>query len=114
MRDKLIELLRKPIPVIKGYSTVGETRLSIVDAEKIADRLLAEGVIVPPCKVGDRIYYIDSTNFIDCEVVKQVSINHHGEWLVLLDHSCIGFDEIGKTVFLTREEAEAKLKGDNK
>lgn len=98
MRDRLSNMIQSAVDGCAKYW-----------ANVIADKLLAEGVIVPPCKVGDRIYYIDSTNFIDCEVVKQVSINHHGEWLVLLDHSCIGFDEIGKTVFLTRSEAEQAL-----
>lgn len=59
MKDKLVEILRKPTPIIKGYATVGETRMSIVDAEKIADRLLAEGIVVMPCKIGATIYRID-------------------------------------------------------
>lgn len=104
MKNRLIELLENN-PTLDGTDGTSE------DFAVCADYLIANGVIVPPCKVGDRIYYIDSTNFIDCEVVKQISFNHHGKWLVLLDHSCISFDEIGKTVFLTREEAEQALKG---
>ena len=112
MRDRLIELLKEAHESWLRYvdeCAFNQTALSFSFEQMFADHLLAEGIIVPPCKVGDRIYYIDSTNFIDCEVVKQVSINHHGEWLVLLDHSCIGFDEIGKTIFLTQSEAEKAL-----
>ena len=47
-RDRLIELLRK-----SGASF--ENALP----EEIADHLLANGVIVPPCKVGDEIWVID-------------------------------------------------------
>lgn len=50
MRDRLIEILREPIPVIRGIEIFGESRMSAVDAERHADHLLANGVIVPPCK----------------------------------------------------------------
>lgn len=50
MRDRLVEIL-KPILRVNHYTPTF-----------IADRLLGEGVIVPPCKVGDvvkcdEIYY---------------------------------------------------------
>ena len=43
MRERLIELLRQE-----------QSR----DSEVIADYLLSNGVIVPPCKVGDKVYVI--------------------------------------------------------
>ena len=54
MRDRLIELLTKGQPPFNP--------LNDVCIEKLADYLLANGVIVPPCKVGDvvkcdEIYY---------------------------------------------------------
>lgn len=49
MRERLIEILREPVPVINGYNAIGVSRMSIVDAEKAADRLLENGVIVTPC-----------------------------------------------------------------
>ena len=58
MRDRLIEILREPIPVIRGLEIFGESRMSAVDAERHADHLLENGVIVPPCKVGDNLYVI--------------------------------------------------------
>ena len=99
-RDRLIELLGDYL-----YS------------EQIADYLLANGVIVPPCKVGDNLYYIATCKtaedfgkkYVSWEKVKQISINSHGKWVYLMENSLIAFDEIGKIIFLTKEEAEQAL-----
>ena len=70
-------------------------------SEKEADYLLEHGVIVLPCKVGDTVYQVDAERIYESRV-KQI----------IYDTDNIAFDEraIGKTVFLTREEAERKLK----
>ena len=89
--------------------------------------LLANGVILPPCKVGDTVYVpwkwngekgiatieveeiriYDSKNhymlFIDMESDDEDYNQTYGGWKI--------DDEIGKTIFLTREEAERALKG---
>lgn len=69
--------------------------------EHLADYLLANGVIVLPCKVGDTVYQIDAERVFESQV----------EAIIYATDS-IAFDErvIGKTVFLTREEAERALK----
>lgn len=116
MRDRLIELLRNaPHPDISGD-------------EAIADYLLANGIIVPPCKVGDTVYRtIGHYDYIrECEVVGF----HLGEFSDLRGHkrkpylicrsdssrylSHLDIDKIGKTVFFTLDEAEAALKGGGK
>ena len=120
MRDRLIEILIKPIPELRGYDTIGESRMSIVDAENYADRLLANGVIVPRIKVGDNIYYKQRGKTISAKVfylnvtlmedyVRISEANATSE-----DGFTVEFDEdsIGKTVFLSREEAEQALKGE--
>lgn len=69
--------------------------------EKIAERLIEDGdVIVPPCKVGDTVYQTDGCRIYESTVRE-----------IIYDTDGIAFDEtaIGKTVFLTREEAEAAL-----
>lgn len=48
MRDRLIKLIQD---AVKGCAKHW--------AEIIADYLLENGVIVPPCKVGDTVYQID-------------------------------------------------------
>lgn len=62
MRDRLIELL-KQIDFDYGEECVCASEDGYKGApdlaEFFADRLLANGVIVPPCKVGSTIYRID-------------------------------------------------------
>ena len=69
-----------------------------------------------PCKVGSMIYrfqrYFDDATLTSkikikpCEV-ESVSI----EGLMTTDHVFLLFSDFGKTVFLTREEAEKALEG---
>ena len=114
MRDKLIELLK--------YRRHLET-------SELADVLLANGIIVPPCKVGDTVYAITKDNggeYIGSVEIQNVqakygydigkSIQYYFEGVVssglLIGRRYVFYDfRIGKTVFLTREEAEAALKG---
>ena len=78
--------------------------------EYLADYLLEHGVIVPPCKVGDSVYRPS-----DCLGVVQfviISFNIYESEMFFTDDSenIIYLPDIGKTVFLTREEAEQALK----
>lgn len=69
--------------------------------------------LVLPCKVGDKVYVPDRNNMkVLKKEVRQVSFNHHGKWLVFVGCIVIDVGEFGKTVFITREEAEAALKGE--
>ena len=90
--------------------------------EYLADYLLEHGVIVLPCKVGDRVYEITGRKTVSVYKVRAIRVELFGlfiEWdivegLVWQSLSGINADEIGKTVFLTREEAERALKGREK
>lgn len=75
--------------------------------------------MVLPCKVGDTIYYISPEIYqakieehivigylITKDVYKIISFNPKGKIIYFR------FEFIGKTVFLTREEAEAALRGE--
>ena len=92
--------------------------------ERLADHLLADGVIVPPVKVGQTVY-VNGFGVAEPHCVVSVQANIgisgfvrwrieawlKGEFLVSRDS---GFDfwledEFGKTVFLTKEEAERAL-----
>ena len=80
--------------------------------------------VVLPCKVGDSIYKIDSYNGDEIQVETVAGIEFYGRWFLSDDaydgHICY-FDELGKTIkhcpdywsgyYLTREAAEASLKG---
>ena len=72
-----------------------------------ADYLLENGVIVPPCKVGDVVYLItDHTGDM------RRTVTGFTQDCVLAYAMQIPMSEFGKTVFLTREEAEKALRGD--
>ena len=104
-RERLVELLKladenAQMKLITGYSEVIEDN---------ADYLLENGVIVPPCKVGEDIYNVLPYGFfkgrIFKEKVKGFAIS------IITDKSIFPIRMIGDDVFLTREEAEQALKG---
>ena len=84
----------------------------------LADYLLEHGIIVLPCKVGDRVYEVTGRKTVSVYKVKAIRVELFSlfiEWdivegFVWQSLSGINADEIGKTVFLTREEAERALK----
>ena len=114
MRERLIESLLKCDKEYDVLSCYKERPKRKQAAEIIADYLLANGVIVPPCKVGD-ILYMPLGKILEYEVI---SWRMREEGLQLVTHSRttgglyhIWAACIGKTIFLTREEAEAAFKG---
>ncbi len=104
MRDRLIELIQASV---NGCARNW--------AEVISDHLLANGVVVPPCKVGDMVYHVKGKNVLMMPV-KWFETNNYG-WCACCNYPPMAtfafkFDDFGKTVFLTREEAVRALKGD--
>lgn len=86
----------------------------LVEAEK------AGRVFAPPCKPGDPIWFIiDDSEVCDEEYYVETitEVGTRGLWVsYVLDKpdnmdSFIPWDEIGKTAFLTYEDAKAALKG---
>ena len=110
MRDRLIELLKEQ-----------PSRYS----EDIADYLLENGVIVPPCKVGDTVYYFSENplclsvqpyRIYEAEVVRIVTVGLGTSLVIQIrnEYGCTEIPDIrswGITVFATREEAVQALKG---
>lgn len=88
---------------------------------KVADPLLriqADGrLVVLPCKVGDRLYEVTGRKTISVYEVRAIRVELFClfiEWDILEGFAWrsiagINAGEIGKTVFLTREEAEKAL-----
>lgn len=80
-----------------------------ISAEALARYLLANGVILPPCKVGDEVYRIvkrcGEWQILPC-IVKGITYRG-GEWWDIVVAGPDGM--LGSTVFLTRKEAEAEL-----
>ena len=86
----------------------------ILAAEKLADYedLEEQGRLIKlPCKVGDTIYGLHEAMVceLDTETIG-ISKMPSGEILYLIDGWELDKGDFGKTVFLTKSEAEAKLK----
>ena len=111
MRNRLIELLKK---ADENTSSKFITDYEDVIADNV-DFLLANGVIVPPCKVGDTVYYpvfgIDGVLSY-----KVISIKLNSKGLYVVCENCLSKSQmthratqIGETIFLTKVEAERAL-----
>ena len=128
MKDRLIGLLTQIIQKSDNPLIL----------EHLADHLIAEGVIVSPCKAGDVVYAISESRVEECRCY-EICI-YGNEKLIVTEHNCdydckgcpfnswsqdysgehscqgeygewfFKFEDFGKTVFLTKEEAEARLK----
>jgi hypothetical protein len=105
MRDRLIDL-------IDGSRYWG----SGTSAE-IADHLLANGVIVPPCYIGQEIWHItkhyDGRIEIGKGKVSMLQQKSDKSWKIRISVNSSVWDitpnEIGTRYFLTKEEAERAL-----
>lgn len=89
--------------------------------EKLADWLRENGVIVPPCKVGDIVYYpwvYDGQCGVAFTKVESIKIYVNGLPIIVVEDwgsdmpMPISFtnDDFGKTVFITEEAAKRALK----
>ena len=116
-RDRLIELLEQA--KIKAQDTIGSMNNGF--GAWYADYLLDNGVIVPLCKVGDTVYQV-TRNFISEFRVRFVEIATCGNLFLHTDlisgivytGEVFSESDIGKTVFLAREDAEKALKDTRK
>ena len=121
-RDRLIELLKKdncPSPFLCDEKCKYANLKRCYEA-RTADHLIANGVIVPPCKVGDKVYILksrtsdDKNLYIIEDVVKRIVFDKSEDTGFI--HSRIEFfntssvsDWLFQNIFLTREEAEKVL-----
>lgn len=106
-RDKLIDLLEIE-KAFSRYRTDDQRR------EGIADHLLSEGVIVPPVKLGETVYrisqkHITKMRYIEKTHISRISIDAGGVFVFCACQptvKCV----YGRTVFLSREDAEKALR----
>lgn len=113
MRKRLIDLLGE----CRHLDGIGEELIA-----KQADHLLINGVIVPPCKVGDIVWF-ELYGQIEAAVIYHCTYesSHRGFLLSSVYAKdtrglelTFNQNSLGKGVFLTREEAERALKGEQK
>ena len=88
------------------------------DTTRLADYLLEKGVIIPPVKIGQTVYVITKTDIRAYKVhTIVVGDAYHkcyffAEWYydsLALHNADFDFADVGKTVFLTKEEAQKVL-----
>ena len=115
-RDRLIELIKNAPTTDTVYGNI-KLQTPIQTVQTIADYLLANDVTVLHFKVGNKVYFHQFDN--DCKKVVvegkiiKTSKNASECTVVLKDERKLLFsvDFLGKTVFLTKEEAEKALEG---
>lgn len=107
MRNKLAEMIK---------ARIDNKTWCVFD---LADYLIANGVVVLPFKIGQTLYdaseFYDGTEHPEIYELKsyEMSIDKLTDdiWAFTYDGCFIDYDDIGKTVFLAREDAERALKG---
>ncbi len=117
MRDRLVDLIGEAVNKCKtrtichGCKEYGKGENCIDNI--IADHLIENGVIVPPCKVGDTVYYIGGIHrsLIKSATVVEIIANSTGvSDLFVNGENGVSFENSLDTFFLTKEEAEQALK----
>ena len=105
------------MPVSAGKNPVTRSAYRQIGINKLAAYENAEesGRLVElPCKVGDTVFFIKAAfTFLPepcAGMVRSITLTEK-EILLRTPDRTFGIDKIGKTVFLTREEAETALKG---
>lgn len=95
VREKLIEILEEPCG-------------GLYPAYELADYLLANGVTVQECKLGDKIYQTDGVRIYE-SIIDEITFTAKHTIFVTEN---IAFDEraIGNSIFLSYAEAEAHLR----
>lgn len=134
-RERLVELLKNKSCFYNKCPSASCDKCEYIiinkhDAERITDNLLADGWMRPPCKVGETVWanrdcfdlpYTEHGKVIPCEVIA-IKETKKGKYILLKPllietygmrrvNAWFPFSAVGKTVFLTREEAEKALGG---
>lgn len=100
--------IRDVINTLSDYEDTGFTSKQVVEmAKELAEykKLDEQGLLLKlPCKVGDTVYTLNTLKN------KKIVLGQIEEIDAFFIALCMMENRFGKTVFLTKEEAEAKLK----
>lgn len=105
-KDENNNMLLEPCEMSSHHSRMAIAKLAAYeDAEE-------QGLLLwLPCKVGDAVYVIVGKNISE-QRVQRATIDSEGKIEFCTRKRGFALFDFGKTVFLTRAEAEAKLKSD--
>lgn len=117
MRDRLVESMAKRFKELYKDGDWNFNEMLV----GVADHLIKNGVIVPPCKVGDKTFFLLEKINGDYDIVEskcvRITDNGYGKYYsMFIDCKEIGntlecgICDFGEWVFLTKSEAEQKLK----
>lgn len=112
--DMFDDMYKQEIARAIRLSTILDILGDDYDLERLRELVEADRdgrCVVLPCKIGDTLYRIQrfkrGKNWRkEAEYIRTAELNKNNFWRVVFD------GELGETVFLTREAAEAALKGD--
>lgn len=100
---------------LKESRTLQE-QLALIDRLRELAKADKDGrlVVLPHCKLGDTVYWLHDKKITECRVYR-VQESKKGVQIAIkstVSHGVFSVDDyFGKTVFLTREEAEKALEG---
>lgn len=113
MRDKLIDALNSALKEQFDFVPLDATI-------KIADQLIAEGFgfveareVDVPCKIGDSVfvpYYNEETGVTEIDELQVTEVSEKRIWVCGDDGFDYSADDIGRSVFLSREDAVSYVK----
>lgn len=107
IREKLVKLIHDVIDLAGRFDKDGNYELNF---GIIADQLIAHGVTVLPCKVGDAVWGIKKYNrgyAVKQGVAYQMYFGENMRLCICVKNVCRG--EWGANVFATQKEAEQAL-----
>ena len=103
VREKLVELLQNAKAAMKSENLSCDIARNMF----VVDFMMANGVTVQECKLGDKIYQTDGVRIYE-SIIGEITLTSKRTIFVTEN---IAFDEraIGNSVFLSYAEAEAHL-----
>ena len=117
MRDRLIELYDQTNDECDSKDCISckYWNASYCREHKFIDKIIANGAIMPPCDFGDDIWIVNCYNGKPLGIIKDkvqmIGITSRGFHIKARDHHDHNkMYMLGKTVFLTREDAEKALR----
>ncbi len=118
--EQLKDLRRDRESFLKSsHDEVWQDDIDALDvAIRTLDTALKSQYISLPCAVGDKVWHI-SDGDIHYGVAEWFDMDKDKQWCVTVinppkEFNFIRFEDFGSTAFLTREEAEAKIKGESR
>ena len=113
--DRSLEDVKRIVKENHHFNSATDRTVSV--SEMVADYLLENGVIVMPVKIGEVVYEIYDDEIIEARInridIYEDVVDIYTQTEIFDDFDdddWFSLTDIGKTLFITREEAEKALK----